>query len=248
MRYKVVCRFKGYHYAGWQIQKEAPTIQRVIQDTLFKITKSSIAIVGCSRTDAKVSAKDFVFHFDSLIEIEPESYRIALNRTLPDDIHALDVEIVDSSFHARHNSKSKVYSYTIEMGEYNVFEHEFVYQLNQSLDIELCKQALEIFVGTHDFSSFNTTPLHVTKNQIRIITFASLQQVGSKVIIEVHGNGFLHHMVRMIVQTIIEVGLHRINIKDVKAMLDAKSKQVCRYKAPAEGLCLERVSYAKKTD
>ncbi len=246
MRYKVVCKFKGYHYAGWQIQKNSSTIQQVIQSALSKITKSSISIVGCSRTDAKVSAKDFVFHFDSPIEIEPEIFRTAMNRTFPDDIHALQVEVVDSSFHARHNSKSKVYSYTIEMGEYNVFEHEFVHQLNQSLDIELCKQALDVFVGTHDFSSFNSTPLHVTKNQVRIITFASFQHIGSKVVIEIHGNGFLHHMVRMIVQSIIEVGLHRIGLDDVKTMLEAKSKQVCQFKAPAEGLCLERVSYEKR--
>jgi len=243
MRYKVVCQFKGYHYAGWQIQTEAYTLQQAIQETLYKITKSSITIVGCSRTDAKVSANDFVFHFDSPIEIEPDSYKLALNRTLPKDIHVKHMEIVDESFHARFNSKLKVYRYTIEMGEYNIFEHEYIYQLNQPLDLELCKQTLDIFVGTHDFTSFNTTPLNVQKNQVRTITFASLQQIDSKVIIEIQGNGFLHHMVRMIVQTIIEVGKHRISVVDVKAMLEAKSKEVCRYKAPAEGLCLERVDY-----
>lgn len=248
MRYKVICQFKGYHYAGWQIQKNVPTIQKIFQDILSKITKSSILAVGCSRTDAKVSAKDFVFHFDSPIELDPKDFLAAMNCMLPNDIHVVSVEQVDESFHARFNSKAKVYRYTLDMGEYNVLEHEFVYQLNQPLDIELCKQALEIFVGTHDFSSFNTTPLDVKSNQIRTITAASLQQVDTKVIILVHGNGFLHHMVRMIVQTIIEVGRHRISIDDVTMMLEAKSKQVCRYKAPAEGLSLERVSYEQKSD
>jgi len=248
MRIKATCSFKGWHYAGWQIQPHAISVQEIIQQTLKSITKSSVAVIGCSRTDAKVSAEDFVFHFDITMAIPLTNLKKVLNDRLPKDIYIYDLEVVDKSFHARRDSKAKLYRYTIETGAYNVFENEYVYQFNKPIDIRMSQQVLDIFVGTHDFTSFNTTPLSVVSNQVRTITFAKIQQVGSKAIVHVQGNGFLHHMVRMIVQTMIEVNKGNITVDDVSRMLQAKDKNVCRYKADAQGLTLERVYYESKNE
>ncbi len=243
MRYVVVCAFLGYHYHGWQIQKDVITIQGIFQDILSIIFKTPIKVIGCSRTDHKVSAEHFVFHFDGETTIPLENLKLIINNHLPSDIVVHELHEADVGFHARKDAKAKTYRYTLEMGPYNVFEKEYVYQLNQSLDIDLMKAGLTTFVGTHDFTSFNATPLSVIENQVRTIMHVDIKQVDTKVVIHIKGDGFLHHMVRMIVGSLIEVGQGRLSLNELQAILDVKTKGACRYNAPAEGLVLERVYY-----
>lgn len=243
MRYKVVCYFLGYHYLGWQIQPKGRTIQATMNRACSIITKTPTKAIGCSRTDSKVSAKAYVFHFDSTIDVPGNKLVNAFNSVLPDDIRVSEVTQVDEEFHARYGVKKKEYVYTIETGPYNVFEYQHVLQLNRKLDVDKMIQAATIFVGIHDFTSFNVSRLSTIPNQIRKIDKFSVTQEGTKVVLRVEGRSFLQHMVRMIAQTLIEVGLSRIDYDEVLWMLEAKNKTACRFNALAEGLTLERVWY-----
>lgn len=243
MRYKVVCSFLGYNYIGWQIQPQGRTIQATINKACSIITKTPTTVIGCSRTDAKVSAKEYVFHFDTTINVPGNNLVRAFNAVLPDDIRVIKVSQVDDDFHARFGVNMKQYKYSIETGPYNVFEYQHVHQLNRPLDIDKMKEAATIFVGIHDFTSFNVSRLSTIPNQIRKIDAFTVEQEGTKVILTVEGKSFLQHMIRMMAQTLIEVGLSRICYDDVALMLEAKNKTACRYNALAEGLSLERVWY-----
>ncbi len=243
MRYKATCTFNGYHYFGWQIQPQQSTIQSSIEQALRKITKSRISVVGCSRTDARVSALDFVFHFDADVKIPVESFVQAFNANLPDDIRVHMIEEVSDDFHARYGVLRKRYTYSIETGPFNVFEYHHTMQYNRPLDVELMQLSANYLVGTYDFTSYNATPLSVSDNQIRTIDRLTVVKEGTKVKIIVESKSFLHHMVRMITQTLIEVGAHRIAVEQVEKIRDAKDKKACRFNAPAQGLCLERIWY-----
>jgi tRNA pseudouridine38-40 synthase len=243
VRYKVTCAFNGYHYFGWQIQPQQPTIQACVEKALSTIAKSKISVIGCSRTDARVSALGFVFHFDSPIQIPQEGFKQAFNSNLPSDIRVFLVEVVSSDFHARYDVLKKRYLFTIETGAFNVFEYQHVMQYNRPLDVESMQLAANYLVGTHDFTSYNATPLVIAESQVRTIDRLTVLKEDSKIKIIVESKSFLHHMVRMIVQTLIEVGAHRISIEQVERIKQAKDKRACPYNAPAEGLTLERVWY-----
>lgn len=243
MRYKVECNFLGYHFLGWQIQPQGRTIQATINQACSIICKTPIKAVGCSRTDAKVSAEAYVFHFDGPIDVPGNKLVHAFNAILPEDIRVSKVDQVDEEFHARYHVKKKRYKYTIETGAYNVFEYQHVLQLNRLLDVQKMQQAATLFVGVHDFTSFNVSRLSIIPNQVRKIDAFFVTQEKSKVIIYVEGRSFLQHMIRMMVQTLIEVGLLRIDYDEVVSMLEAKNKTACRFNALAQGLTLERVWY-----
>ncbi len=243
MRYKAICAFKGYHYHGWQIQPHQPTIQQCVEKALYTITKSKGNVIGCSRTDARVSALGFVFHFDTDIDIPDDNFVLAFNANLPSDIRILSIRHVDETFHARFDVIKKRYVYTIETGRFDVFAYEYVHQLNRALDLPLMKQASACFLGTHDFTSFNATPLDVIADQTRTIDRLDVIQEGTKIIVIVEAKAFLHHMVRMIVQTLIEVGTHKLQPETIQTILKAKDKRACPFNAPPEGLLLERVWY-----
>jgi tRNA pseudouridine38-40 synthase len=243
MRYKVVCNFLGYNFLGWQIQPKGRTIQATANRACSIICKTPTKAIGCSRTDSKVSAKAYVFHFDSTINVPGNKLVNAFNAVLPEDIRVSEVTQVDDEFHSRYGVKRKEYKYTIETGAYNVFEHQYVLQLNRKLDLKKMQRTAEIFIGVHDFTSFNVSRLAIIPNQVRKIDKFSVTQEGTKIIIQVEGRSFLQHMIRMIAQTLIEVGLSRIEHDEVVWMLEARDKTACRFNALAEGLSLERVWY-----
>ena len=244
MRFKVVVAYNGNNYHGWQSQSKKGTVQETIENALLKITKIKTPIISSGRTDAKVHAFGQVFHFDSdIVMASTDNWVLAFNSNLPHDINVRSVTQVTDQFHARFSAIKKRYDYLIEMGPYNVLEYPFVYQHNKALDIEKMIECSQLFVGTHDFSAFNATPLTQIPNQIRTISRFDFEVKESKVRIIVEGTGFLHHMVLMLVQPIIEVGANRLSIDEVKGFLLSKDKRASRYKAQAQGLILQKVWY-----
>lgn len=243
IRYKCVVSYCGKEYEGWQRQKKKKTIQGTIEDALFVITQVDTPIVGSGRTDAKVNAVGQVFHFDTNRQMPIRKWTYALNGRLPDDIHIESMEEVSSDFHARHDATEKQYDYVIHTGSYNVFEKDYVYQCPYALDVKRMKEAISVFEGTHDFSAFCTNSYREMKDQTRIIRKASLREEGDKIILTFVGNGFMRHMVRMMVGQLLEVGMQKATAKDIQERMEAKSKISYRKTAPAEGLCLVRVSY-----
>ena len=243
MRYKVTLAYDGNHYAGFQSQKHGNTVQDAIELVLKRILKKDLRIIMASRTDAGVHAKGQVFHFD--IDKDYDEYKLkgSLNALLPNDIHVLNVKKVSEKFHARFSVKSKTYEYLINVGEYDVFKEGYVYQCHYKLDIDLIKKCAELFMGTHDFSSFNTSTYKEKPIQIRTISEFKVIKKGDEIKIRVTGDGFMHNMVRIMVGTLIDVARGKKSIEEVKEMLDNPCKSTRRYNISPSGLYLVKIRY-----
>lgn len=243
MRLKVTVAYNGANFVGWQRQSKGRTVQKTIEDVISVILNQPTEITASGRTDSGVSALGQVFHFDSDFNISPQQWQKALNTQLPDDIYIKDVCAVSDDFHARYNVISKRYDYCIQTGDYDVFSYPFIYQLNRSLDLDKMRECAAMFVGEHDFTSFNATPLEILPYQIRTIKRLDIVDEKDKVRLIFEGKGFLRYMVRMITQVLIEVGLGRLNSQDIQSMFDLNNKQACKLNAPAQGLVLVEVRY-----
>ena len=243
MRYKCIVLYDGSRYYGWQKQVGLLTIQETIENAIAKIVNHDVSIVASGRTDAKVHALGQVFHFDT--EKKITNLKKAINSQLPKDIYIKNIEEVSADFHSRFDAKYKKYEYVINNGEYNPCKANYSCHIKDILDLDLIKKASKLFIGTLDFTSFNATKLTENENQIRTIYQIVLRKEDDLVYISFIGNSFLRYMVRMIVQTLIEIGLGKVSISEVQLMLNKKDKTVCSYNAEPQGLYLVEVSYNK---
>ena len=242
MRYLATVSYDGGRYEGWQIQVDALTIEEEIEKSISKILNTPTKIYGSGRTDKGVHAHGQTFHFDSDKINDIDKFRYSLNCVLPKDIFVSDVKLVSDDFHARYNVKSKTYIYLINMGEYDLFNRNYIYQLLRPLDVELMKKCSELFIGNHNFMNF-TSKKEDESNYVRTINSIEITNKNNIISLTFNGNGFMRYMVRMIVGTLIEVGLHRLSIEEVKDILNQKERNVVSFKAPSEGLYLEKVEY-----
>jgi tRNA pseudouridine38-40 synthase len=243
MRLKVTVAYNGANFVGWQRQSKGRTVQKTIEDVISVILNQPTEITASGRTDAGVSAEGQVFHFDSDMNIPDSQWQKALNAQLPDDIYIKDVRTVSKDFHARFHVISKRYDYSIQTGNYDVFSYPFVYQLNRALDVEKMRECASLFIGEHDFTSFNATPVETMPYQIRTIKRLDIVVEGDRVRLIFEGKGFLRYMVRMITRVLIEIGLGRLTQKDVIVMFELNNKEACKLNAPAQGLTLIEVRY-----
>lgn len=242
-RYKCTVSYVGRNYDGWQSQTQGRSIQEHIESVLQKIAKQRINVTASGRTDAGVSAKEQVFMFDSDMNMTGRKWMGALNGYLPDDIHIMNCEETDLLFHARYNVRYKKYTYRINDGPYDVFTKDTAYQCQIPLDYEKMVECSKVFLGTHDFTSFNSSPLTLYPDQTRTVFKIDMNRDGHMFTMTFYGKGFLRYMVRMMSAAIIDVGKHKLEVKDVKDMLEAKSRTIARRNAPAQGLTLEHVDY-----
>ena len=243
MRYQVLLSYNGTNYAGWQIQPNVLSIQKILQDILTTMHRHPVMIVGSGRTDAGVHALGQSFHFDSDMELSVEVWERAMNSQLPKDIIVRKVNQASDHFHARFSAVSKRYDYLVNLGAYDPLHYNLEYQVNHSLDIEAMHKALEIFLGTHDFASFCANSFDEIPNQIRTITHFEIQEEGNHLRFILEGNGFLRYMVRMLVGNLIDVGLHRKTIDQLVMIMDKRDKSATSSIALACGLYLVRVDY-----
>lgn len=243
MRYKVTLAYDGNRYVGFQSQINGLTIQDEIEKVLKRICKKDLRIIMASRTDAGVHAKHQVFHFD--IDKEYDTYKLkgSFNGLLPKDIHVIDVKKVKETFHARFSVKSKTYEYLINTGEYDVFLNGYAYQCFYKLDMDLMEECSKLFVGKHDFSSFNTSTYKEKPDQTRTISEFKIIKKGDLIKIRVTGDGFMRNMVRIMVGTLIDVGRGQKTIKEVKDMLKNPRKDTKRYNISPSGLYLVNIKY-----
>ena len=242
-RYKATVSYDGSNYGGWQRQTNTHSIQEEIETAIEKIEGKFIGITASGRTDAHVHALGQVFHFDSEKDIKPDNWQRALNSLLPKDIRINEIRIVPDDFHARFYAVKKRYDYLITTETDNPFYQNYMGKDRKELDIERMRETAAIFIGTHDFTSFTSSKIDQRKSKIKTITRLDIVKEEHAVRFIFEGNGFLRYMVRMISQTLIEAGKHRITLAEVKAMLEGKDKHLCRYKAQPEGLYLVHVYY-----
>lgn len=242
-RLKCTVSYVGSHYDGWQTQKNGRSIQEKIEEALARICQKPVVITAAGRTDAGVSAKGQVFHFDTERDMTPYKWKGALNGMLPDDIHIMQIEEVSPLFHARYCVKMKQYDYRINLGPYDVFTKDIAWQCPYKLDVEKMKKTASYLVGTHDFTSLNANPLAEKPDQVRTVKEISFSQEGDILKISFLGKGFLRYMVRMMCAQLIEAGRGKMEPEEVVRILEAKSKTASRKNAVPEGLTLQKVEY-----
>ena len=243
MRYKVILAYDGCNYAGFQSQKNATAIQDIVEGAIERVFSEKIRIIMSSRTDAGVHAYGQVFHFDTDKEKDEGKLKFSLNSLLPDDIHVVEVKKVSRDFHARYSVKKKTYEYLINLGEYDVFLKGRAFQCFYKLDVDLMKEGAKLFLGEHDFSSFNTSSLKEYPNQVRNITEFSITRKKDILKIRVTSSGFLRNMVRIMVGTLIDLGRGKKSLDDIKDMLEHPCKSTRRYNADPNGLYLVKIFY-----
>ena len=241
---KMIIEYDGSNYSGWQVQKNTPmTIQGKLETALKKINKKEIRVHGAGRTDAGVHALGQVANCTLLVDIPSQRFPAAINRLLPGDIVCQKAEKVDIDFHSRYDSKGKKYRYRIYNNKLpSVFIRNYAYHYIHKLNLILIKEALEQFVGTHDFSSFQSAAC-TNQNTIKTIESIEISQKDEEIWIDIKGNGFLYNMIRIIVGTLIELSEGKIQLEELKDIFDAKDRHQAGFTAPANGLTLLEVYY-----
>lgn len=243
MRFKVTVAYDGSKYCGWQVQPNGISIQETIEKAISEIQKSPTLITASGRTDARVHAKGQVFHFDSVGKMTSEQWEKALCAKLPEDIHVRKVEAVEDVFHARYDAKWKNYDYYVNVGEYNPFAKDYVLQYCRPLNVDAMRECAQLFIGRHDFTAFNGNSLSERPNQVRTIYDLCIEEKDELLIFHFYGEGFLRYMVRMLTQTMIEVGKGRVSLEEVERALHEAKKQSAPYNASPVGLYLVKVGY-----
>ena len=241
MRYKATVSYDGSGYYGWQSQNDKPSVQQKLNEAISRITNETISITGSGRTDSRVHAYGQTFHFDT--DKKFADLASSINSQLPDDIHVIKVEEVSDDFHARYDVRWKHYDYLINNGSYDPLKRHYCVHEREKLDIELMKKASEVFIGEHDFTSFNATKKQEIANQTRTIYNISVASDGNMIRISFYGSGFLRYMVRMLAQTMIEAGKGKISPDEIREMLEKKDKEACHYNGEPQGLYLMEVGY-----
>lgn len=246
VRYKATIAYDGTEYSGFQVQDNGRTIQGEIETVLKRINKNqSIRIHPAGRTDAGVHAAGMVFHFDYPATISQEGLFKAMSVLLPDDISMIDLEQVEDSFHARYNAVAKTYTYRVHNHTIkNPFTRKYVLNHPYEMDEKKAKEALEFFIGTHDFTSFCSIKT-VIENKVRTIYEAtvSVDEVTNEWVFTFTGNGFLYNMIRIMMGTIIEISDGRMNVSELSKILEAKDREFAGKTIGANGLRLEKVYY-----
>ena len=241
---KLILEYDGIRYHGWQTQKKGDTVQAVLEDRLHRMTKEPVRVTGSGRTDAGVHARHQVCNFFTHSGMLPESIKRGLNSLLPPDIHIREVEQVSLDFHSRYSVKSKTYEYMIwNMKEPDIFLRDFTWHVRDMLDLEEMRKCLALLIGRHDFSSFRSSGSR-NENPVRNMIRTELHGPEDGILrLLFEAEGFLRHMVRNIVGTMIEVGRGRINAKEFQEIFHSRDRGKAGKKAPPQGLFLMMVNY-----
>jgi len=237
--------YVGSAYSGFQVQENAPSIQKTLQDALEMFFHTELKLSGCSRTDAGVHAKQFFATIEGDIA---ESFPIdrlpkAVARLLPGDIVLLSARRVDDSFHVRYDVRYKEYEYHILNTEASdPFMLGRVYHYTRPLDTDLMQRAAEHFVGTHDFKGFMASGSKVV-DTVRTIRYFTVTKEGPLVKITVAADGFLYNMVRILCGTLIAVSEGRIASDTLDGLIESGERSRAGATLPPDGLYLSRVVY-----
>ena len=245
-RFKLYIEYAGTKYSGWQIQKNARTVQGELTRVVGEVTsQKAFELYGSGRTDAGVHALEQVAHLDIITSIPPETLRRRVNDALPGDIHLLKVELAQRKFHARHDAVSRSYLYQISRRR-TAFAKQFVWWVRDDLDVPRMRQAADLFAGMKDFRSF-TDDSADDKSTVVAIDRIELVEAGDLVLVRVEGSHFLWKMVRRMVGVMVDVGIGGTTVDKAASFLREHSNIPAKLTAPASGLFLERVYYRGET-
>jgi tRNA pseudouridine38-40 synthase len=245
--WKLMLAYDGSEFYGWQVQPDRVTVQGELRDALARVTGEEVLPQGSGRTDAGVHALGQVASFALAAPIPEANLTRALNRTLPASIRVLSATRVAADFHARHSARAKTYEYRIFRGEIcPPWRARYVYAYNPPLNVETMQRAATLVLGEHDFTSFAASESDSDPGgNVRCVHASHWTEQPELLIYRVRGNGFLHHMVRNLVGTFLEVGRGNIEANEIKSILVSRSRARAGPTAPARGLFLVNVDYVE---
>lgn len=242
--YKLTLCYDGTKYKGWQRQGNTDnTIQAKLETLLSRLLGSPVEVSGSGRTDAGVHAYCQVCSFRADTEMSAEDILSALRRYLPEDIGAVSLTKAAPDFHARLSCREKSYLYRIWNSDLpNVFSRRYTYTFPDALNISEMRRAAALMLGRHDFTSFCSNK-HMKKSAVRELRSIEIYEHRGELRILLTGDGFLYNMVRIIVGTLIEVGMGAKSADNIPDILRAKDRLRAGFTAPAQGLALYEVKY-----
>jgi len=240
---KLKLAYDGTEFYGWQLQPSHRTVQGLVQGRLREMLGEPVELAGAGRTDAGVHASGQVASFRTESQIPMEAFTKGLNAILPPDVRVLSGEEVPPEFHAQKSALGKAYRYQIFVGEVcPPFQYRYVHHEARPLDAEAMRKGAALLEGEHDFSAFQSTGSDV-KTSVRTIHKAEILEAKGLLEFRIEGSGFLRHMVRTAVGTLLEVGRGANPPEWVQEILEGRSRAAAGPTAPAKGLFLVRVDY-----
>ena len=242
MKYFLEIAYKGTNYHGWQVQKNAHTVQQELNSCLERLFQQPVETVASGRTDTGVHAQQQFVHLDLNTELNPDLL-FKINCILPHDIAVKNYFRVKRDAHARFDTLSRSYEYRICRVK-NPFALELAWNLTRDLDIGKMKAATKILFDFDDFQSFSKVHTDVEHFLCKIM-YAEWVEEGDYLIFKIESNRFLRGMVRTIVGTLVDIGKGKITAKDFKEILEKKDRKFAGAIVPAEGLYLSRIKYPK---
>ena len=241
-RFRLDVEYVGTRYSGWQVQKNARTVQGALHEAVRAVAKrTDFESYGAGRTDAGVHALQQVAHLDLETRLPPETLRRALNDQLPADIHVLRIEKVTRQFHARHSALARAYLYQIARRR-TAFGKPLVWWIKDALEVRAIAEAARGFEGMHDFSSFADVEAREGETRVKLER-VEVREAGELILVRVLGSHFLWKMVRRMVGVLAEVGRGSLAPGEVERLLRQPSDVPAKLTAPPSGLFLERVLY-----
>ena len=242
---KLTIEYDGKDFNGWQKQPNKLNIQGEIERAIENITGEKVELIASGRTDAGVHAMGQVANFKTSSNISIEKIPIAINSQVKNSIRIQKAEEVDEKFHSRYNCKKKTYRYVIDNSKYgSAIYRNISYHIPMKLNVDEMKKAIKYFEGEHDFKAFKSSGTS-SKSSVRTIYSANIVTEGTNIGIDLTGNGFLYNMVRIIVGTLVDVGLGKIKADDIPKIIESKDRTKAGKTLPPQGLMLLSVEYDK---
>ena len=236
MRYAMALEYDGSPFMGWQKHQTGPTIQTAVEQALSFVADAPIEVVCSGRTDARVSARCQLVHFDSEADRQPRGWLMGTNTQLPDAIRALWLQPVSDDFHARYSARARRYRYSLLIRPVKpAINRQFLSWSREELDATLMHEAAQKILGEQDFSAFRTVQCQA-KHPNRNLHRLDVSREGDTIYFDVQANAFLHHMVRNLVGSLLLIGKGEQPVDWMKTLLDGRDRTVAGPTAPAEGL------------
>lgn len=242
-RIRLIIEYDGTDYYGWQYQPNARTIQGIVEEQTGRIVNEKVTVIASGRTDAGVHALNQVAFFKTESSVSCEALQRGLNALLPHDIVVKEVSEAGDDFHPRYSATGKIYTYQILNRPYpSALLNRFSWFIRAPLNIGLMNEAATHLIGEHDFSSFRASSCGAP-HPVKTVRAAWFRKEGDLLVFEIEASGFLHHMVRNIVGTLVDVGTERMTTGYFKELLHSRDRRLAGITAPPQGLFLKEVKY-----